>query len=188
MHTLPQSRQNDLIVQELKDEVLVYDLTINKAYCLNPTSALVYQLCDGKHSVSDISKEISKKLKQSVTEDLVWLALDQFKEDNLLSNSKEIEIKFGGLSRREVVRKIGFASMVALPVISSLVAPTAAMAQSAGSGCVASGNTASGASTTGVSACFSDATSKCCSRMSSNPRSSTCTNIGQNCTCTVTCA
>jgi hypothetical protein len=36
----PKSRQNDLVVQELEGEVLIYDLSINKAYCLNPTSAL----------------------------------------------------------------------------------------------------------------------------------------------------
>jgi hypothetical protein len=108
---------------------------------LNQTSALVYQLCDGKHSVSDISRELSRKLKQPVTEDLVWLVIDQLKQDNLLSNSEELNIKFDGLSRREVIRKVGFASMIALPVISSLIAPTAAMAQSGceGGTCKAAG-------------------------------------------------
>jgi hypothetical protein len=130
----PKARENELVVQELRDEVLIYDLTIHKAYCLNPTSAEIWNLCDGNNSVSDITKQLSKKLKQPLTDDLVWLALDQFKEDNLLSHNQEVEIKFDGLSRREVIKKVGFASMVALPVIASLVAPTAAMAQSPGGG------------------------------------------------------
>lgn len=128
----PTARQTDILVQEHKDEVLIYDLQIHKAYCLNKTSALVYQLCDGNNSISNIKELISKKLKQPVTEDLVWLALDQLKEDNLLSKSNELEIKFNGLSRREVIKKVGLASMVAVPFISSLVAPPAISAQSAG--------------------------------------------------------
>jgi hypothetical protein len=75
----PTSRQSDIVVQELKGEILIYDLKINKAFCLNETSALVYGLCDGNNSVKDISNQLSKKLKQPVTEDLVWLALDQMK-------------------------------------------------------------------------------------------------------------
>lgn len=129
----PKGRENELVVQNLKGEVLLYDLTNNKAYCLNETSAAIWNLCDGNSSVSDITKQLSKKLKQPVTDDLVYLALDQFKQDNLLSDNEKVEIKFDGLSRREVIRKVGFASMVALPVIASLIAPTAAMAQSAGS-------------------------------------------------------
>lgn len=126
----PKGRVNELVVQEHKGELLIYDLNNHKAYCLNPTSAIIWNLCDGNNSVADITKQAGKKLKQSVTDDLVWLAIDQFKEENLLSVSQEIEIKFDGLSRREVIRKVGFASIIALPVITSLVAPTAAMAQS----------------------------------------------------------
>jgi hypothetical protein len=128
----PKARGNDIVVQELKGEVILYDLIIDQAYCLNETSALVWNLCDGQSSVSEITGQLSKQLKQPVTDDLVWLALDRFKTANLLSDNNEIEIEFNGLSRRQVIRKIGFASMIALPVISSLVAPTAAMAQSGG--------------------------------------------------------
>jgi hypothetical protein len=130
LKTKPKRRQTELVVQELKGELLIYDLNTNKAFCLNPTSAAIWNLCDGNNSVTDITKQAGKKLKQAVTDDLVWLALDQFKADNLLDSNQAIEIKFDGLSRREVIRKIGFASMIALPVITSLVAPTAAQAQS----------------------------------------------------------
>jgi len=33
----PTARKTDIIVQELNDEVLIYDLQIDKAYCLNET-------------------------------------------------------------------------------------------------------------------------------------------------------
>lgn len=31
----PLSRKNDLVVQELDGEVMIYDLNANKAFCLN---------------------------------------------------------------------------------------------------------------------------------------------------------
>jgi hypothetical protein len=157
----PKSRETELVVQKLKDEVLIYDLNINKAYCLNETSAMIWYLCDGNNSVTDITKQAGKKLKQPVTDDLVWLAIDQFKADNLLNSNQKIEIKFDGLSRREAIRKVGFASMVALPVIASLVAPTAAMAQS---GCIAS---ASALTCTNSATTCDNLASQCCSGRSS---------------------
>jgi hypothetical protein len=129
---IPVGRKDDIVVQELKGEVLIYDLKINKAFCLNETSAIVWQLCDGNNSVADISRKFSQELKSPVTEDLVWLALDQLKQENLLSNSEEIVPEFNGMSRREVIRKVGLGTMVALPIVTGLIAPTAAQAQTGG--------------------------------------------------------
>ncbi len=126
----PKARIKDLVIQEIEGETLVYDLSSNKAFCLNETSALVWQLCDGKHSVEKLSDEISKHLKTLISEDLVWLAIEQLNEDGLLEEGAQFGNHFTGLSRREVVIKVGFASLVALPVVTSLVTPQAAAAQS----------------------------------------------------------
>lgn len=58
----PVSKRDDLVVQELNGEVLIYNLSDNKAFCLNETSALVWQACDGEKNIAEISKELSKKL------------------------------------------------------------------------------------------------------------------------------
>lgn len=126
----PKSRQNDIVVQRLEDEVLIYDLSSHKAFCLNDTSGLVWQMCDGNRSVGDIAGEIGRTMKTSVSEELVKLAIDGLKKDNLLENGAEIETNLSGLSRREVIKKIALTSAVALPIISSLVAPKAASAAS----------------------------------------------------------
>ena len=152
LKTNPKGQENDLVIQELKGELLIYDLSVHKAYCLNETSAIIWNLCDGNNSVSDIRQHLSRKLNKSVPEDLVWLALDQLKADDLLSESREVEIKFDGLSRREVIRKIGVASLVALPMVASLAAPTAAMAQSAAT-CGAIGDPCTGTIGTEGSCC-----------------------------------
>ncbi len=129
-HIAPKARKENLVVQESEGEVLIFDLDKNKAFCLNETSTLVWQLCDGNNSVSEISESISRKLNSPVNEDFVWLALDQLKKEKLIVNGEEVVSNFAGMSRREVIKKVGLGTMIALPLVSSLVAPTAVSAQS----------------------------------------------------------
>lgn len=132
MQNKPLSRSDNLVTQDSGKEVLIYDLQINKAFCLNEMSSIVWKECNGKNTVADISKILSRKLKENVSEDLVWIAVHQFKKDNLLIENNEFITPFDGLNRREIIKKIGFASIAALPVISSIIAPTAIHAQSGG--------------------------------------------------------
>jgi len=122
----PTARQTGLVIQEMPDEVLVYDLDSNKAHCLNQSAAFVWKSCDGNNSVADIVREFEKNTGGRVSEDFVWLAIDQLNENGLLQDS--VSPRFQGQSRRQVLKTIGLASMVALPVIASLVAPRSAMA------------------------------------------------------------
>ena len=141
MTNLPMSRQSNLVEQELPKELLIYDLEINKAYCLNETSALVWKLCDGKNSISNISKILSRTLRSEVSEDFVFLALDQFRKDNLLTNSSIIKDGYEDVSRRAMIKKVGLTTMIALPLISSIAAPTAVMSASAATFCSTNINT-----------------------------------------------
>ncbi len=139
----PQARKDDLVIQEVGGEILVYDLKTNKAICLNQTSALVWQNCDGKKDAMDIAREIEKQLGSDVSEDFVWFAVNQLEKENLLFENAGTSDKFAGLSRRDVIKKIALTSMIALPVVASLVAPTAAFAQSCmvnAPACTANGN------------------------------------------------
>jgi hypothetical protein len=122
----PTARKTGLVIQEVPDEVLVFDLESNKAHCLNNTAAMVWKSCDGKMSVPEIAKFIEKQTGKSVDDDLVWLAIDQLNENQLLDGGTESPFK--GHSRREAIKKIGLASMIAIPVVASLVAPQSALA------------------------------------------------------------
>lgn len=132
MNQLPKAKTSEILVQELENELLVYNLKTNKAFCLNETCGLVFQLCDGTKTVAEISQTLNKHLKQSVNQDLIWLALDSFKKDDLLEEGEQFAINFNGLTRRQVIKKVGIATMIALPMVSSVVAPNAAMAASGG--------------------------------------------------------
>jgi Coenzyme PQQ synthesis protein D (PqqD) len=123
---IPMARQNGLVVQEMPDEVLVYDLDSNKAHCLNQSAAFVWKSCDGNSSVADIVREFELTGGGKITEDFVWLAIDQLSEKGLLE--AKVAPKFAGQSRRQVLKTVGLASIIALPVIASLVAPQNAFA------------------------------------------------------------
>jgi hypothetical protein len=122
----PTARKKNLVVQEMPDEVLVYDMESNKAHCLNQSAATVWRACNGKNTISDIVGEFEAKGRGKVSEDFVWLAIDQLGESSLLDG--DIVAKFAGRSRRQVIKTVGLASMVAVPLVASLVAPQNALA------------------------------------------------------------
>ena len=123
---VPVARKEGLVIQETSEEVLVYDLTSNKAHCLNQTAAFVWKSCDGNNSIPEITKLLESESGSAIHEDLIWLAIDQLNEKNLFE--KELASSFAGRSRREVIKKIGLAAVVALPIVASLTAPTSALA------------------------------------------------------------
>jgi hypothetical protein len=122
----PKSRREDIVVQEVDGEVLIYDLKTDKAFCLNRTSALVWQACDGTKTIAEINDLVGKQLNAKVKEDVIWLALDQLSKEKLVDAAIANKTV---LSRREVITRIGMTSAVALPIIAHIVAPPAAAAQ-----------------------------------------------------------
>jgi hypothetical protein len=129
-HLKPQARATELITQELPDEVLVYDLKNHKAHCLNRTAALVWQNCDGKTSVAGIAARMRNELGVPVGEEVVWFALDHLSKSQLLTERVKPINKVAIPSRRALLGKFGVATMLAVPLVMSVAAPTAAGALS----------------------------------------------------------
>ena len=128
----PQVRRRQILVQDLPDEVLVYDLESNEVHCLNGTAARVWALCDGEKTVSQIARlAVSDEVEPDVAETLVWVALDQFAERQLLENPIE---RPTGMTRRQMVLRLGLAVGLTLPIVESIASPPAAMAQSGTTG------------------------------------------------------
>ena len=145
--SLPRARKEGLVVQEMPDELLIYDLVRNKAHCLNQTAALVWKRCDGKTSVKQMVSLLGKDTEYSVDEAVVWLAFDQLAKANLLQVETGKWPGASGISRREVIRRIGIAASVSLPIVTSIIAPKAAHAincRASGQGCTASAQCCSG--------------------------------------------
>ena len=128
--TNPQARKDGLIIQELPDETLVYDLERDRAHCLNPTAALVWRHCDGQSSAKEIARALKSEIKQPVDEKLVWLAIDQLGRNHLLKETPALPPQLAGMNRRELVRALGLTAAVAIPVVASIVAPMPSQAAS----------------------------------------------------------
>jgi hypothetical protein len=123
---VPAVRTEGLVIEHLAGETLIYDLERDQVHQLNPTAAVVFELCDGRTSVATLADRASPRLERRLTAEAVGEALDQLAAQELLDLPT-------GVSRREVVRGaavVGAGAAAAAPLIKSIVAPTPARAQS----------------------------------------------------------
>lgn len=146
--TMPRSRTEKLIVQETSDETLVYDLAKHKAHCLNRSAAAVWSMCDGRSTVTQAASVLNERFGLPADERIVHLALDHLAKAKLLDDGHE-SLPDVGSSRREVIQRIGLIGglAIALPLVSSIVAPMAAAAATCipnGFACEASADCCSG--------------------------------------------
>lgn len=125
----PQARRSNIVVEELNNEVLLYDLDSDQASCLNETAALVWKYADGKTSVNEIAARMSKELKTPVDTRVVWYAVEQLNKKNLLQERVAVPATYGHMTRRDFLVKAGVVgAIVAIPVVISLAVPKPAMA------------------------------------------------------------
>ena len=122
MTQLPRARRNGLIVEVLPDEVLIYDSDRDVALCLNQAVTSVWKLCDGQTTPARMALLIEKEFQVSSGAEIVSLALKRLDECNLLA--AKVPTFLPGISRRELVRRLGIAAAL-VPVITLILVPTA---------------------------------------------------------------
>lgn len=122
IYTAPLARQEGLVIEELGDELLIYDTANDRAHTLNRTAALVWKLCDGNRTVSEIALAAGRQLKQPFSEQMVWFALAKLDEYQLLDASLPVPNTMSGMSRREFITKFAVAAAV-VPVVKTLKIP-----------------------------------------------------------------
>ena len=137
--TIPVARSEGLLVEPVGSETVIYDLETKQAHCLKPLAALVFESCDGEQSIATIAQLASERLSATVTADEVAEAVSQLEHLALLDTPLIVHDGNGamssngnGVSRREMLRRVGFAgaaAAVATPLVTSIV-PSAALAKS----------------------------------------------------------
>jgi hypothetical protein len=120
---LPRRREDNLLVQTLSDETLVYDLSRDRAHCLNGTAAAVWARCDGRTTLADLAERLRKECEIPADESVVWMAVRQLQKAQLLCERVEPPPDHFRASRRDLIRKLGAAA--AVPVVMTILAPTA---------------------------------------------------------------
>jgi hypothetical protein len=119
----PQAVRDGIAVQEMAEDLLIFDTRVQRAHSLNATAKAVWEVCDGKHSPTQLAEGLG------LDRDAVMLALQSLSACDLLEHPVSSERV---VSRREVLRRLAFAgaAAAAVPVIRSVAVPTAAHAAS----------------------------------------------------------
>lgn len=126
----PVARRDGLAMEEVRGEVLLYDLDRDKAYCLNRTAAVVWKHCDGRTSPARMAKLVAQELDAPVDEKIIWCALEQLGKDRLLERRAAPPAELAGMSRREHLRALGRVAAVAVPLVTAMLAPQVSQAAS----------------------------------------------------------
>jgi hypothetical protein len=117
---VPAARSDGLLVQTLGDETVIYDTESKEAHCLKPLAAIVYGCSDGHATVAEIASTAEARLGQGVSDADVADAVAQLESVGLLQTA--LVVRAGnrlvardgrGISRREMLRRVGFAGAAA---------------------------------------------------------------------------
>ena len=117
----PRARSDDLVIEEVDDELLVYDSTNKRGHCLGATAARVWRACDGYSDVSALSEALE------LDAEVVSQALDELDALELLDTQGVKVVQAGsgngdGLTRRQLARRsarVG-AGIAAAPLVYSI--------------------------------------------------------------------
>jgi len=132
---LPCARRNDLLVESVLAETVIYDAFTHRVHCLNPTASIVWKHCDGKTRIEELAARVGAELSAPCDQSSIEIALQQLSEADLLVKPIKARRSRKDLSRRDLLKHARTAAIL-LPVVVSVLAPTPAMAVS----CTPSGN------------------------------------------------
>jgi hypothetical protein len=130
--TNPCARRNEILSAKLVADTMIYDKVSHRAHVLNQTVALVWESADGRNSVDDIAQILHRELGLPADRSVVLLALQELEKSGLLQEPVRAEASPERLTRRQVAQRLACAgaSLALIPMVTSVLAPTPAMAQS----------------------------------------------------------
>ena len=124
----PLARTDDLVVEELDGELLIYDGKTKRAHCVSATAARVWRACDGSANAESLAQSLGLDAGQ------VREAFDELERAELFDAGLQVHIANGNgngnghsITRRQLTKRsaqVG-AAAVAAPMILSISAPTA---------------------------------------------------------------
>lgn len=125
-----QVRSNGLIVTEAGDDLIVYDEEGSQIHTLNSLATSIWRQIDKADSIDDLAEKLG------LSPDTVSTAIASLQNANLLTGRSGNHLPSPGMTRRRLMRGIGASGAVTLPIIVSVSAPRASMANSLCSGAV----------------------------------------------------
>ena len=123
----PKARSEELLIEEVGGELLIYDVNSNRAHCLNESAAAIWRHCDGNRSIGKLAKHLFPSLAASDAQRLVSIGLERLRRRRLVETASPAV----DLSKRQMLKKVAIlaaAAGIAAPVVSTIIAPNAAYA------------------------------------------------------------
>ena len=117
----PTRRSDDVQIQEVGCELVVYDQRSHQAHRLNQSAALVYRHADGKTSIDELAGILHAELGLPADAGLVSLALSQLSDATLLEERMAIP-------RLGTTVALAGALALLVPVVETLLTPMPAAA------------------------------------------------------------
>lgn len=112
----PKARLADLLIEDLGEELVLFDTRRNEAHALDAGASAVWRACDGRRSPAQIAEHCG------LDETVVELTLPRLAACDLLANA---------VSRRTMLRRVALTgAVVGLPLVTSIAVPNAAAAAS----------------------------------------------------------
>lgn len=141
MRSTPRAKRAGLVLRQLDDELLVYDLSRQRAFSLNRNAARLFRLADGTRTVKDLAREMRDVPGQRASRVVVSIGLRDLERHGLLEGRSPTAVS---PSRRRWLRRVVAAT--ALPAILGLDArrTSAATCLPPGSVCSSDGECCSG--------------------------------------------
>jgi hypothetical protein len=113
----PLARKSNIFAENLPEELILYDKSIDKVHCLNKTVAAIWESCDGTRTVDDLAHILEAKLGAPPDRQLVLLALEELEKAGLLESGGVMVPDAGLTSRREAVGKLVMAGSALVATI-----------------------------------------------------------------------
>ncbi len=130
----PRAKQTRLVVEEMAEGTIVYNSVKSDLHSLNSTASFVWKQCDGKRTVAEIVRNFASEYQMPDSQEAVWIALDQLESNGLLEEALTRPVETHLLSRRGMLKHASQGALIALPLVTTMMAPTPANAQSGPTG------------------------------------------------------
>ena len=138
---IPIARKHNLVVQEVGRELIVYDKDHHHGHRLNPVAASVWRACNGQSTLDDLAHIVATEVDLTDEEALevpmlVELALSELTDCHLMQAPNLQPTAQFNIERRQGLKKkialaAGFSGAALMPLVTTMMAPTPAMAQTA---------------------------------------------------------
>lgn len=120
------ARAADVLVEEVGDETVVYDLKTKEAHCLKPLAAFAFAHADGKRTLDELVQLAQRTLTPAPSATEVSAVVAELERSSLL-DVPQLSVQHG-TSRREMLRNTamaGAAATISGAFVTTVAAPAA---------------------------------------------------------------